>query len=42
MKLLMSLVVVLVVVGSVLLGIALSWLGASAVLSLLRRSSRSR
>jgi hypothetical protein len=42
MKLLMSLVVLLVVVGSVLLGIALIWLGASTVLSLLRRSGRSR
>lgn len=42
MKFLMSLVILLVIVGSVLLGVAISWLGASSILSGLRRARRPR
>lgn len=38
MKLMMSALILLVIVGSVLLGVAVSWLGASALLSFLRRA----
>ena len=42
MKFLMSVVMLLVIVGSVLLGVAISWLGASSILSLLHRARRSK
>jgi cell division protein FtsX len=37
-KIIVSAVIILIIVGSVLLGVAISWLGASAVLSFLRRA----